>query len=167
MSIYTPEQIEHMVHDNMGLVVYLAKSLRPPNITEFDEYVQLGRIGLWKAIKKFDPSKKTKLSTIAYDYIRWEIIRYIGKQKKQQQLMENPLLISYTQQNDKRKTALTLPPELPELLPTNLTPSELQTVQMRNEGYTFEEIGKELGGYTRGWANKLFKSAIEKIKNAN
>ena len=167
MTIFTNEQTERLVHDNMGLVVSLTKSLRPPNQTEFDEYIQLGRIGLWKAIVKYDPSRGTKLSTIAWDHIRWEIIRYITKRKKEHRLMSHPHLIPHLEQSDARKHGYLLPSQLPELLPATLTDSELNTVKMRNHGYTFQEIGDRLGGYTRGWANKLFKSAIQKIKDAN
>ena len=65
----------------MGLVVSLARSFNPLNPIELDNYIQSGRIGLWKAIQKHDP-KKGKLTTIAWNHIRWEIIRYIKKNKK-------------------------------------------------------------------------------------
>jgi RNA polymerase sigma-B factor len=167
MSVYSKQQIELLVHQNMGLVVSIVKSLRPPNQTEFEEYLQLGCIGLWKAIEKYDPERNTKLSTIAWDYIRWEIIRYISRRKKEQRLINNPNLIPHIEQAKKKRQDGLLPSELPELLPKTLTDSELCTIKMRNEGYTFQEIGNNLGGYTRGWANKLFKSAIKKIQDAN
>jgi RNA polymerase sigma factor (sigma-70 family) len=167
MSIYTKEQVETLVQDNMGLVVSLAKSLHPPNHTEFEEYLQLGRIGLWKAIMKFDPTRGTKLSTIAWDYIRWEIIRYISKRQKEQRLMNSPYLIPYLEKTNERKHSYLMPAELSDLLPKTLTDTEKRTVQLRNEGHTFQEIGNHLGGYTKGWANTLFKSAIRKIQDAN
>lgn len=149
---------------NEPLVVSLVKSLRPPNRTEFDEYLQHGRIGLLKAIRKHDPNK-AKLSTLAWFYIRWEIIRYINKAKKAQNL-HNEAAYHVVARNKAREDSA-FSPELYEYLPSNLSKSELTVILMRHQGYTFQEIGKALGNYTRGWASKLYKSAIEKIQDAN
>ena len=121
-SVYTEEQQGQLVSDNMALVVFLAKSLRPPNATEFDEYVQLGSIGLWKAIKKHEP-KRSKLSTMAWNYIRWEIIRYIDKREKYNKLVRNPDA-QYRCQivSDERVKNLYSKPSLFELIPNTLTP---------------------------------------------
>jgi len=150
----------------MGLVVSIVKSLRPPNATEYEEYIQLGRIGLWKAIRKHDP-KLAKLSTIAWDYIRWEIIRYINKSVKYNTLMNNPDAQYRLQCVHSERTQELFTDSVAEAIPSSLSKSECIVVDMRHQGYTFEEIGKELGGYTRGWANKLFKLAIKKIQDAN
>ena len=56
---------EGLLNENMGLVVSLAQSFKPRCSLELDEYIQSGRIGLWKAINKHDP-KKGALSTIAW-----------------------------------------------------------------------------------------------------
>jgi hypothetical protein len=37
---------------------------------------------------------------------------------------------------------------------------------MRLEGYTFSDIGDSLG-YSRGWANNIYKTAVKKINEAN
>ena len=163
----TDDSVSKLLSDNHGLVVSVAHSLRPPNATEFDEYIQLGTIGLWKAIQKHDPSK-AKLSTMAWYYIRWEIIRYINKSKKYHTLINSDdaqyrcKLVC-----EERTKSLTPSSELIESLPNTLSQSELRVISMRNEGYTFREIGTELGGYTRVWANNIFKSALKKIKDVN
>lgn len=154
MTVVDTQREEQLVLDNMGLVVSLAKSFRPPNPTELDEYIQLGRIGLFKAIRKHDPSK-AKLSTLAWLYIRWEIIRYIESQNKNITL---PLLTDKSYDVDM---------SIWEVLPDSLTDIEKQVVALRLEGRTFKDIGKKLGDYSRGWANTLYTRAIKKANEAN
>ena len=164
MSIYSREQEEQLVETNMPLVVSLVKSFRPPNSTEFEEYLQCGSIGLLKAIRKHNPTI-AKLSTIAWYYIRWEIIRYMNKAFKIQRLHTEASNYLLNKTNIVQNKPISS--ELFELLPTNLNQSEQTVILMRHQGYTFQEIGTTLGNYTRGWASKLYKSAIEKIKSAN
>ena len=144
---------EQLVQDNLGLVVSLAKSFNPPNVTELDEYIQLGRIGLMKAIRVHDP-KRSAVSTLAWYYIRWEIMRYLNKKHHPTlELLEEP--------------ACNHTDTLWEYIPTTLNEKEYTVVKLKSEGYTFREIGEKLGGYTRGWANRLYTSATNKIKKAN
>lgn len=163
---YSSQEVNDLVHSNMGLVVSLAKSLRPPNQTEFDEYIQLGRIGLWKAIEKHDPSR-AKLSTIAWSHIRWEIIRYITKCRRYNDFLRSEETRAVCELTFRSREALLETPQLDELLPTTLSRFERTVMLMRHQGYTFQEIGESLGGYPRWWANKLFKSAIKKTQDAN
>lgn len=58
------------------LVKRIAKSLRPRNDSEFDEYVSAGLVGLAYALRTFDPAKG-KLSTWATMPIRSAICNYI------------------------------------------------------------------------------------------
>ena len=140
----------------MGLVVSLAKGFKPKNLTELDEYIQAGRIGLLTAIRKHDPERGA-LSTIAWNHIRWEIMSYLDTQYKKP-IPTQPL---YDQ------AAYITIDSIWELLPDTLNPIEERIIELRLQGFTFREIGNQLGGYTRGWANKLFKSSLEKIKLAN
>lgn len=167
-GVYSPQQVEQLVLDNLGLVVSIAKSLRPTNYTELEEYIQVGTIGLWKAIEKHDPTR-AKLSTLAWNSIRWEIIRYIEKTKKYDDFInaDDTVYILSKQHRQHARAIERYPNRFQEWLPGDLSKSERIVVEMRNQGYTFQEIGHALGGYTRGWANKLFKSAIEKIRDAN
>ena len=112
------------------------------------------RIGLLKAIRAHDP-KKAKLSTLAWLYIRWEIIRYIEDQKKKMTL---PLLIDkpyYTTEN------------IWEFFPDNLTDVEKEVLTYKLEGRTLKDISKRIGGCSREWANNICKSAIKKVYEAN
>lgn len=122
----------------------------PSNLELLDEYIQLGRIGLWKAILKHDP-KRGKLTTIAWNYIRWEIIRHINKNKKHK---HSELYSNSAYYHDK------VP--LWEFIPDNMSELENRVIQLKYKGYTFQEIGYELG-CTKSWAYKTFNNIKNKI----
>ena len=42
-----------LIETHMGLVISVVNSFKPQNMTERDDYIQAGRIGLWKALKKY------------------------------------------------------------------------------------------------------------------
>jgi|TARA_B100000519_G_C14170244_1_gene403519 RNA polymerase sigma factor (sigma-70 family) len=151
---------EQLILDNTGLVVSLAKKFCPKNENDYDEYVQAGRIGLWKAIRKYDPSRGA-LSTIAWYYIRWEIIRFIESKKKNRILNFGDLNINIGSFQDEKITKH----PLKEIYPSDLTSKEKAVLEMRSFGYTMKEIGQNFGR-SRGWANDKFKSAIVKIKES-
>jgi len=68
--------MDDLIEKNMGLVVSVVNSFNPKSNTEKEDYIQAGRIGLWKALEKHDP-EKSALSTFAWNPIRWEIIKEI------------------------------------------------------------------------------------------
>jgi len=151
-----------LIGKNIGLIIKLARSFNPANSTQLDDYIQLGRIGFLKAIRKHD-STRGQLSTLAWHYIRWEIIRYINKEQiNPLPLLEEPRLVDhYECIGDKDKFKV-----LTELLPNTLTNNERSIIQLRAEGFTFAAIGT-LHNQTRYWANKHYKLAVKKIKVAN
>jgi len=155
-----PDSEQQLILENTGLVVSLAKSFKPKNSLEFEEYVQSGRIGLWKAIKKHEP-KKGALSTIAWYYIRWEIIRGIVFNSKMQPVRFADLGVDVDSFLDRRKP----PDNIQDVQPDTLNAIEKEVLKMRSRGYTMKEIGENFSR-SRGWANEKFKSAINKIKEA-
>lgn len=150
------EQLDSAMESNMGLVVLLAKSFNPRSIDELDEFVQLGRIGMWKAIKKHDPSR-AKLSTLIWHYVRWEILRYLKKRSKSEIQLDESIPIADNLEIDS---------SIWEYLPDCLTYNENSVIKLRLKGHTFVDIGHEMG-YSRGWANNTFKTALKKISYAN
>jgi RNA polymerase sigma factor (sigma-70 family) len=148
------DQLASVIEQNMGLVVSLAKSFRPRTEDELEEFVQLGRIGLWKAYKKHDPSRAA-FSTNAWHHVRWEIMRHLSKKKPLLQLDDS------VQFEDNRSTE-----SLWEYLPDTLTDRERQVIQLRLDGHTFIDIGKQMG-YSRGWANITYRTALKKITDAS
>ena len=153
------EREEQLILDNTGLVVSLAKKFCPKNKNEYEEYVQAGRIGLWNAIKKHDPSRGA-LSTIAWYYIRWEIIRFIESRKKNRLLNFADLNLNIYSFEDRKKKE-----SLEDFHPSTLSDNEKAVLDMRSFGYTMKEIGQNFGR-SRGWANDKFKSAVIKIQES-
>ena len=74
--------MEDLIEKNMGLVASIVNSFHPNDQTEREDYLQAGRIGLWKALKNFNPAKGNVLSTYAWNPIRWEIIKEIKIMKR-------------------------------------------------------------------------------------
>ena len=150
---HSSQHEERLVKENLGLVVHVAKSFHPPNHTELDEYIQSGRIGLLKAIRKHNELIST-LSTYAWRYIGWEILNYIRQNKRHNYDTIDDIEDHYN--ND----------HLWEFLPDNLNSQELSILQLRYDGCTFKEIGRQ-NNTTSYWASKIYKSAIKKITRAN
>ena len=82
--------ITHLMDVNGGLVRGLAARFRGRG-AEFDDLVQIGSIGMLKAIRSFDPERGTSFSTYAVPLIIGEIRRYlrddglikVGRRQKQ------------------------------------------------------------------------------------
>ena len=64
------------VEENMGLVMSIALRFKGRGV-DFDDLVQIGSIGLIKAVSNFDPEYGTKLSTYAVPMITGEIMRFL------------------------------------------------------------------------------------------
>ena len=142
-----------LIQHNLGLVITIAKKFKPANDYEYSEYVQEGSIALLRAIRKFDPTR-AKLSTFAWKYIHKAILKYILKQNKNKQTAQ-------LSEDLPNKNAISV---IKDMLPNTLTPKERTIIEMRLENYTFEQIGKHIG-CTRGWSNRLFNRAAEKIRD--
>lgn len=67
---------EELIRDNMGLVYSIAKKFINRG-TEFDDLVQIGCIGLIKAVEKFDETFNVMFSTYAVPLIIGEIKRFL------------------------------------------------------------------------------------------
>ena len=140
----------------------MAKSFNPPNDAEFDEYKQVGNIGLWKAAQNFRPSTGNAFSTMAWYCIRNEIIRYIKKQKKHISIaIDNTSLENIDLEPTNNSSNLS------EYLPNYLTKEEKTVLKLRVQGYTFLEIGVEMGGLTKNNVGNIFKNASKKVRIAN
>lgn len=76
-----PDAFDKLVGCNQGLCQKVAKKYKNRGLP-FLDLVQEGNIGLIKALKKFDLSKKTKLSTYAMWWIRQAIKRALYDQSR-------------------------------------------------------------------------------------
>ena len=70
------EAMERLVLDNMGLVRSVALKFRDRG-TEYEDLVQIGTIGMIKAIRSFDCDRGTAFSTYAVPLIVGEIRRHL------------------------------------------------------------------------------------------
>lgn len=87
----TPEevaQIEKLFKENENLAYNIAKKYYKTGYWEFDDSVQIARMGLWKACLIWDPGK-FKLSTLATNVITRDFIDYDAKQKRQPGILFN------------------------------------------------------------------------------
>ena len=71
---------ESLVIENYGLVVSQALKLVVQK-QDLDDYIQVGLMGLLKAIRNYNP-EKSKFSTFATVCIRNEILKFIKKKKR-------------------------------------------------------------------------------------
>lgn len=70
---------DELVTENKKLVHFVANKFRHliNSSFDYDDLVQVGYIGLLKAIEKFDESKGSKFSTFAVNTISFEIINFL------------------------------------------------------------------------------------------
>lgn len=70
-----------LIESNLRLVLYIAKRYSNSTVP-FEDLIQEGNLGLFKAIEKFDTSSGNKFSTYATWWIRQNITRYISNQSR-------------------------------------------------------------------------------------
>ena len=73
--------MEEEIKKGMGLVRFVISKYYPNKLHD-DDYLQEGMIGLWKALKKFDPSRNIKFSTYAVACIHGGIRNFITREKR-------------------------------------------------------------------------------------
>ena len=151
--------MEDLIEKHMGLVLYVVNRFNPKNHMEKDAYIQAGRIGLWKALTKFSEKGGSKFAPYAWNPIRWEIIKEIRLSKKSDET---------TNLNDDWAGNYVADSESSfwECVPSTLTPLEDKVIQLRLEGYNFQEIASQLS-CNRSRIRKIFNSAVEKIRVTN
>jgi RNA polymerase sigma factor (sigma-70 family) len=149
------ERETRLILENMGLVISLAKKFQPPTSSELEEYIQVGSIGLLKAIRKYDP-KKASLSTWAHNNIRWEIIRYINSKSKKH--------ISLSDVAEPECDIIE--DSLIERLPESLTEEEQSVLMLLKANYKLKEISTILE-ITQYSVSKILNNCFTKIRTAN
>ena len=87
----TPEEAEVIIklfEDNINLANRVAQKYYKTKYWEFDEAIQIARMGLWKACLIWNPDKY-RLSTLAYNIINRDFIDYDKRQKRQPKILFN------------------------------------------------------------------------------
>lgn len=75
------ELIDNFVIDNLKLVNFVIKKMNILNANDYEDYYQVGVIGLIHATKTYNNKFKGAFSTYAYACIKNEIIKYIKKNR--------------------------------------------------------------------------------------
>lgn len=142
-----------LILDNMGFIKTVVRQMNPKNHTEYEDFIQLGMIGFWEAIKHHNPTRG-KLTTIGWYYIKNTILAYIRKEKRHN-LTTLDKDIGYV-----------LRENYEEIFPPYLTNEEKQVLELRIAGHTYKNITKTLS-CSSAYTSYLYKSALQKIKAAN
>jgi RNA polymerase sigma factor (sigma-70 family) len=145
--------MNELIEQNMGLVVSVVNSFKPQNITEREDYIQAGRIGLWKALTKYDSTKGAVLSTYAWNPIRWEIIKEIKSIKKSRY---KPLPAAKIPSYLNRE-------EFWEMVPPSLSEEEVFLLELRRMGYKLSEMA-DISGKKNSYVKRVFYKALKKLK---
>lgn len=141
-----------LIEEYAPLVISQALCFRPTSVASLDDYIQIGYIGLLKAIRNYDPNRNTKLSTFSVVCIRNSIYKEFKKFSKDRNANADPA---------GREDV-----HLWEFEPDNLTDIEKRVLGLRIQNYTYQEIGNKLN-FTKSWASEVLSSAFRKIREAN
>lgn len=159
MSESEREKEARLMSEHMGLVASLARRFKPKNREDLEDLIQVGSIGLLKAIRKYD-AEKAKLSTWAHQPIMWELMRYVNKHKNMRaEIPINSSLLSKMLEHSEVE-------DVTPYLPTSLTEKEEQVIHLMCHHYNVREISQHMKTSTY-IVGKLFKSAVDKILVAN
>ena len=82
------ERIKKLFEDNINIANKIASKYYKTKYWEFDEALQIARMGLWKACLIWDPDKY-RISTLAYNIINRDFIDYDREQKRQPDILFN------------------------------------------------------------------------------
>lgn len=82
------ERIQELFDNNINLANRVASKYYKTKYWDFDEALQIARMGLWKACLIWDP-EKYRLSTLAYNIINRDFIDFDRQQKRQPDILFN------------------------------------------------------------------------------
>ena len=87
---------EELIVHNLRLVVYIARKFESSGLI-LDDLIQIGTVGLIKAVETFSPGKNIKLATYASRCIETEILMVLRKQssRKGEISLEEPLNVDW------------------------------------------------------------------------
>ena len=172
-----------LIEHNLRLVVYVAKRYET-NLTNLEDLISIGTIGLVKAINTFKLDKNIKLATYASRCIENEILMYLRKKTKQrgEVSLDEPLksdsdgnellLIDILSTSENQIVEDLYQKEEEKLLYSainNLRPREREILSLRfglngYEELTQKETAEKLG-ISQSYISRLEKRIIKKLKN--
>ncbi len=171
-----------LVEHNLRLVAHIIKKYYA-NVSDHEDLVSIGTIGLIKAINTFDPEKNIKLSSYASRCIENEILMYFRNGRKS----AHDVSLSETIETDKDGNPLTLmdvltderdfteeldikinSEKLKDYLYSALDSRERKVLILRygldgKEPLTQREVAKELG-ISRSYISRIEKKSLEILR---
>lgn len=147
-----------IINENIALIKSVVRRFKPKGKLEYDEYIQAGRLGLWKAAQKHIPEKGA-LSTIAVKRITWEILAILKKKKKDLERKEKSKEKPIKEESECSDSYL-------NMLPDTLTNEEKSVLNLLYEGNKKIDIYRTLG-ISQTKFNNMLKKVVRKIKRAN
>lgn len=172
-----------LIEHNLRLVVYVAKRYET-NLTNLEDLISIGTIGLVKAINTFKSDKNIKLATYASKCIENEILMYLRKKSKirSEVSLDEPLKCDYdgnelllgdilsTSENEVLDSLFVQEDKtmLYEAIST-LKPREIEILSLRFGLNGFEELTQketaEKMGISQSYISRLEKRIIKKLKD--
>tara|TARA_R110000751_G_scaffold266192_1_gene365246 strand:+ start:210 stop:713 length:504 start_codon:yes stop_codon:yes gene_type:complete len=152
---------EQLVQSNYGLVVSQALSLLHKK-SNIDDYIQVGLIGLLKAIRKHS-SKLSKFSTFATVCIRNEIL---GLKKKESNKNSGEIVFDSNLLAKSTAAKYYIKESFFDYVPDCITEEEIFILKLKLESCTNREICDFLG-CTKDILDKKLDSLFENIRKAN
>lgn len=143
-----------LVDEHFALVVSQALRFTPSGITDLDDLISVGSIGLVKAIRHFDKDRGIRFSTYATKCIQNEMKRELKKFSG----------VTFTLSKDVEQNESA---GIWEFMPDYLTDVEKEVLCMRlAESMTFQEIGDAMSR-TKAWASAKMGDILKKIRESN
>ncbi|HEY8347114.1 MAG TPA: RNA polymerase sporulation sigma factor SigE [Symbiobacteriaceae bacterium] len=171
-----------LIERNLRLVVYIARKFDNTGVW-VEDLVSIGTIGLIKAVKTFDPSKKIKLATYASKCIENEILMYLRRSSRTRAEVSfdeplnkdwegNELLLSDVMGTDSDLIYRSLEEEVDRLLlrkaMAKLTGREKRIMELRfglkdGKERTQKEVA-DLLGISQSYISRLEKRIFKRLK---
>jgi len=145
---------DEIVKENYGLLVSTARRFYPKTQDELEEYIQVGSIGMLKAIDTYD-SSKSKFTTYACSCVFNEIYNYLRKLNKHKNNVHDIVDFEGRESID-----------IEDYLPEDLTEKERFILKLRLHEYTRKEIS-EILGESENSTKYLIRKTLQKIRKAN
>ena len=146
---------DELIKQHTGLIIVQASKFNDTSLSDSEDYIAAGRIGLLKAIRYYDESRDTKFSTFATTCIRREMIRESSYDKD----------VGMQKTVDEQVFVYEHNAEWWEMLPDNLSDLEVNVLEDRVlKNFTLQEIG-DRWGHTKQWASNVLYRAINKVRD--
>jgi len=162
-----PNCMEYLLEENVGLIHACIHYVEIGGVLYVD-VVQEGRIGLWRAILHYDPSRQVAFSTFAWRHIWGEVWRYtLTFRQKGEALEEEPFEAGCAQLAEEAWRQAQIAVALREAL--DVLPERLRGVVEQVYGLgdrspeTMAEIGRQMG-LTRERIRQLRNEALALLR---